>query len=413
MPPKKKTVQQREEELAQRIMNDVNAGMDARFQRFEQLMERFAPPAPAHPRDAALHPNNKRKNNHTNQDGISDPKVSRLDSDDDLEISFRTPSCDNDFNDDMNPNHTPSHSGHHTRQGTRRHPSECFAEPLHMSTNTAERDLQGTTTSRSHRPVSANTESWAAWATAHPTSMKPRRGFLPTSTHEATLDDSVDSQVKQLLATTVHTLGKGNTQPYDFPYKYILRGPEKVKAAINSVTLPEHLWGIFRIIHDPKTAPDIKPCLMVHIEQIVEDAREFEWELGVRRWSEEVFSRIAERRLTDGWHDYEEIQRMRMVISQSKPFTVRSQQQYQPREGYTKKHPNQSQANQDIMKGGPPCPDYNSTNGCPLNSGHIKNGKRLVHVCSFCLLNTSAANNHPEIFCRNKVRLTGSNNHFQ
>lgn len=128
-------------------------------------------------------------------------------------------------------------------------------------------------------------DSWAAWTTAHHTipPVGTSHASFPISTHDLTYDESVDNQVKQILATTVHNLGKGNTQPFDFPYKYILRGPEKVKAAINSVTLPEHLWGIFRMIHDPKSDPDTKPCLMLHIEQIVEDAREFEWETGVRR----------------------------------------------------------------------------------------------------------------------------------
>lgn len=45
MPNERKTVQEREQELAQRIMQDVNEGMDARFARFEQLLGRL-PPAP-------------------------------------------------------------------------------------------------------------------------------------------------------------------------------------------------------------------------------------------------------------------------------------------------------------------------------------------------------------------------------
>lgn len=43
MPNRKKTVLQREEELAKKIMEDVNAGIDARLERFERMMERFAP----------------------------------------------------------------------------------------------------------------------------------------------------------------------------------------------------------------------------------------------------------------------------------------------------------------------------------------------------------------------------------
>lgn len=42
MPKKKKTVLQREEDLAQRIMHEVNAGIKARFEKFERVMERMA-----------------------------------------------------------------------------------------------------------------------------------------------------------------------------------------------------------------------------------------------------------------------------------------------------------------------------------------------------------------------------------
>lgn len=259
-------------------------------------------------------------------------------------------------------------------------------------------------------------DTWAAWNTAHNTytlAIRPQR-HLPTSTRDVTFDENINSQVQQILATTAHNLGKGNSQPYDFPYKYVLRGPEKVKASINSVMLSEHLWGIFRIMHDPKTDPDIKPCLILHIEQIVEDAREFEWEAGVRRWSEEVFSRITEGRLVNGWHSYDEIQRMRLILAQSKPIPSRPQQQAYSRDAYNNKRSSSQANNQhDILKGGPPYPDYNSSTGCTLTSGHIKNGKRLVHVCSFCLHHTSASNPHPEAYWRNKIRLTGANNHFQ
>lgn len=278
-----------------------------------------------------------------------------------------------------------------------------------MSTNTVPCPAAAT------RHNQCNNDSWAAWSTAHSlrSSNPTSYGNLPTSTHEVPYNQALDSQVQQILATTVHNLGKGNAQPFDFPFKYIQRGLEKVKATINLVTLPEHLWGIFRIMHDPKTDPDVKPCLMMHIEQIVEDALEFDWELGVRRWSEEVFSRISEGRLVNGWHGYEEIQRMRMVIAQSKPLAPGQQGQNNYKDNYNKRQNYQSQSQQDVHRGGPPCPEYNSATGCTLNSGHIKQGKRMVHVCSFCLHHTSATNNHPEAYCRNKVCLTGSNPHFQ
>lgn len=117
---------------------------------------------------------------------------------------------------------------------------------------------------------------------------------------------------------------------------------------------------------------------------------------------------ISEGRLTNGWHSYDEIQRLRMTISQTKP--LQAHQASASRDQYNYKRPNQGpQQGSDMLRRGPPCPAYNSSAGCNLNSGHISNGKRMIHVCAFCLHNTSAVNPHPEVQCRNKIRLTGSN----
>lgn len=425
----KKTVQQREQELAQKIMNDVNAGMDERFARFEQLMERFAaptetqPPVVQHVPVKAVTRSDKRKADNQQETDAPAQKVSKpapKRANQPQKQTFHTAFNDHDDCTLAGTEQTLRDAPRHSTQATPRHPSNRFAETGPGCSARAPLVVDQQTDHRYNDPrpsappsTSGINDAWAAWSTAHerlPPYVNNTR--LPTSTQELQYNDTVDSRVQQLLANTVHNLGKGNQQPYDFPYKYILRGPEKVKALINSVTLPEHLWGIFRILHDPKTNQDIKPCLMVHIEQIVEDAREYEWEAGVRRWSEEVFSRISEGRLVSGWHSTDEIQRMRMILAQSKPIQA-AQVQHNQRDNYVRKVPSQTQQQSEILKGGPPCPDYNSTSGCTLKSGHIKNGKRLIHVCSFCLLNTSATNTHPEAYCRNKIRLTGGMNHFQ
>lgn len=419
MPNKKKTVLQREEELAQRIMNEVNAGIEARFEKFERVNERMAGIPDQQPSPSQSAENNKRPADQTPPEDSPARKVSKTNHCSTSRSNFHSTSNNHNSGPVVELDGTPGDTQRQSEQATPRHPVDYFAEQAagpsgytrHVDVSTNKGPRPGACA----LPNPSKNNAWAAWTAAHSlgSANNTRFGPLPTSTHEVPYNNALDSQVQQILASTMHNLGKGNSQPFDFPYKYILRGPEKVKASINSVTLPEHLWGIFRIMHDPKTDSDVKPCLIIHIEQIVEDAREFDWELGVRRWSEEVFSRISEGRLANGWHAYDEIQRMRMVIAQSKPSAPRQQTQGYYKENFNKRQQTQAQAQLDIHKGGPPCPDYNSTTGCTLNSGHIKHGKRMVHVCSFCLINTSAANNHPEAYCRNKVRLAGSNTHFQ
>lgn len=419
MPNKKKTVLQREQELAERIMQQVNQGIDDCFENFKRIMERMASASDQNSPTTRPGTSKKRPGEQDSPEDSPAPKVSKTVKNQDSNPSSHSSFSAVAARAEPSQAQTPAPLTRQSEQATPSHPADCFAEPWNAVNRFQDRAQTITNPDfrppHAHHPSRGISDLWAAWSTAHNTNSNIRNRFvnLPSFVHDAPVSDTLDSQVKQLLASTVHNLGKGNSQPYDFPYKYILRGPEKVKATINSVTLLEPLWGIFRIIHDSKTDADIKPSLMLHIEQIIEEAREFDWELGVRCWSEEVFSRISEGRLLTGWHAYEEIQRMRMVIAQSKPFVPKQQAPHNYRDNSNKKQLPHNQAQLDILRGGPPCPDYNSSTGCTLSSGHIKQGKRLVHVCSFCLYNTSTANYHPETYYCNKIHLTGSNNHFQ
>lgn len=292
---------------------------------------------------------------------------------------------------------------------------ERQAAPAHFSERSQVQEM-------GHKMADVNINNpWAAWSALQPqASNRFGLDFPPASTIGNPLyDDQVDSHVKQILASSVHNLAKGNVQAGIFPFKHVLRGPEKRQAQINSLTLSEHLWGIFRIIDDPKVDTSIKPELMRHMQQIVEDEQEFDWETGVRRWSEEVFSRVAQNRLPLGWHSRSEIQMLRLTISQTATPKILNNSGARDlpsmpaprRQNFANQHAQHLQ--QEVLKGGPPCPGFNSAKGCHLNSGHMVNGKKMVHVCSFCLINTSAANAHSEAQCRNKIRLANSSSHFQ
>lgn len=80
MPNKKKTVLQREEELAQRIMQEVNAGIEAKFKKFERVMERMAAITDQQPSTEPLHENNKRQAEQTAHDDSPPRKVSKTNS---------------------------------------------------------------------------------------------------------------------------------------------------------------------------------------------------------------------------------------------------------------------------------------------------------------------------------------------
>ena len=55
----------------------------------------------------------------------------------------------------------------------------------------------------------------------------------------------------------------------------------------------------------------------------------------------------------------------------------------------------------NIKGGGPPFKDFN-TGICVQQGGHMVEGVRRLHICSFCLVNISAIHPHPEQDCRIK-----------
>lgn len=159
------------------------------------------------------------------------------------------------------------------------------------------------------------------------------------------------------------------------------------------------------MLKDNAVPADIKPALLDHIEQICDDCREYDWPSAVRRWSEEVFSLIAEKRLERGWHATNTIQMLRFSISRDTTARLHNIKEQAPR--MRQQHSQPAEA----LRGGPPCPDFNSQKGCTLHSGHLAHGKRLMHICSFCLMNSAATYPHAEVVCRNKSKVSQAHFH--
>lgn len=135
------------------------------------------------------------------------------------------------------------------------------------------------------------------------------------------------------------------------------------------------------------------------MKEVAEETCQCEWNTHVRRWSEEVFSMIAERRLPEGWFSTAPIQNLRTGMSRvdNARLSLTKDTHFQ------KKHLPQA-AGSDPLKGGPTCAAINSAQGCYLQSGHTSNGVKQIHVCSYRLANTAAAHPHPEARCRTKQR---------
>lgn len=288
-------------------------------------------------------------------------------------------------------NNIPAHTPDHGQAATLRQ------QPSRPTVNITTPSVPGSSDNMNSNP-------WGTWVD----NSRPQTTFaLPC--HDTFDTDDVQHQVQNILASTAHSLSRGNVKPGTYPFKYITRGPDKHRVPINSVTLSEHLWGIIRMLKDDKVDQMIKPALVSHLEDIIEDSCEFEW-AGIRKWSDDVFGMIAEGRFPKGWDSVDRIQMLRMSVSRIANLSAHHKEPYNRRQNASSTHPNyDNNRTHEITRGGPPCMAFNSQAGCQLYPGHLVNGKRMLHICSFCLCNTSAAYNHSEVHCRNKQRFGAQN----
>lgn len=249
-------------------------------------------------------------------------------------------------------------------------------------------------------------DDWSAWVLAN-TDMLPPAGAQPLSVKEFSNDVNLQAQVKSIIESSASSLSKGTGKAGDFPFSYVKRGDDKRKATINSCSLPEHIWGIFAMIRDPLVPNDTKPSLLRHMEEIVEDCREYEWP-AVRRWSEEVFSLVAEGRLAGGWSNVSRIQLLRISLSNVVTAKLPNNKDAG---GKFKTSGVPQQSDNWRPTAGPPCFAYNQREGCSLPNGHFNNGKRLQHICSYCFFTSASVFYHSEQNCRKKARDSATKAH--
>lgn len=393
---KKNTTLVTEDELVEavsaRVTDQIRQDMNERFGRIDQVLDKLTAPREDPPL-RVLDQANKRP---AQQTGELEQPVEKAPHQD-IEVVDRA----------------NSHSSSGTLSATHQEFPTRPAQPVDMTYRHAHAPGLQELRATSGVNINNNNPAWNTWhAQQHHANSCPSTA----SAHQMfdappfTAGD-IDAQVRHIMDTTPHQL-KGNVPVGIFPFKKVTRGPEKKKLSFNMVTLPEHIYGMFRIIDDESVNPAIKPDIITHMREVAEDACEFERNGYVRRWSEEVFSLIAEDRLPGGWAATARIQNLRTGMSR-----VDAARLVAPRDvahpnrdaSHSKRPATQTYHPDTVLRGGPPCAAFNSPQGCTSQSGHMLNGKKQIHVCSYCLLNNAAA--HSEAMCRNKQRHSAS--HFQ
>lgn len=370
--------------VTDRVTENNRKDMDERFANFERLFERMAQPAPV--AQPPVTPAEKRPA----EDPAPEPPQRRQTRNVTRQAEDRAEyTSDSSFIDSALP-----------RQPASRTPSATITREA-TGLAAAGPEVQP----RAGVNNNNNNHTWNAWLGMQQPFSSQHLGFSGAQGLLAQGNQSLEDQVRYIMESTPHQLaGKTPSGGLNIPYKYVSRGPEKRRLAFNTVTLAEHIWGMFRMLDDECTDPSIKPFILAHMKEVAEDATEYEWNTHVRRWSEEVFNMIAEKRLPDSWKSTSRIQNLHTGMSRvdgARISSVKDNSQW--------KYQTQPLGN-DTLKGGPPCSAFNSQQGCSLQSGHMTGGVKQIHICSYCLANTAATHPHSEAKCRTKQHHAAS--HF-
>lgn len=274
------------EAVTARVTDDIKRDMDERFGRFERALERItATPAPSQPNMA-----------------VNTGPTSTDDSNSVDMVSVTT---------SQQPMDVSHHSNTTLATGNKQHGTTLATETPFQR---AQQAPHAAIPHPEARPASAHdvnknkdTHTWRAWSATqqHPEHNQAGNQRVFNFEEDALYDKHIDAQVRHIIEATPHHL-KGNL-PYDFPYNYVTRGPDKRKLSFNTVTLAEHIYGMFCMLDDSRLDPAVKPDIIEHMKEVAEDACEFEWPGYVRRWSEKVFSRNAEKSFPQGWGSVTEL----------------------------------------------------------------------------------------------------------
>ena len=195
---------------------------------------------------------------------------------------------------------------------------------------------------------------------------------------------------------------KGSSADFVFPYELVHRGDTGKKIKKGEASREEYVLGLIRLSTHPSfPTADIK-ALTIHQATIARDNCKLPWQL-VRRYSEEIFSQIADGRLPQGWKETGAIDLIRIE-------TIAMSNMDGNETGSTSKYTGRTAGDPkkqfDKASMGTPCIVWNreSSNCDKAQKGekHGSGAQTYVHICGFCAYVRRVVANHPEHKCYSK-----------
>ena len=171
-----------------------------------------------------------------------------------------------------------------------------------------------------------------------------------------------------------------------------------------------------------KCPPDWCEPLLAHISELVIMAHDWEWDTCLS-WSEEMFLKMSDGRLKEGWADTEAIKDCQLdAKSRGRMLTA----------SYTRSYARPSTSSAPSAAAGSavsscvagsfyhkdsdarPCHVWNNRPGtddapsCGFKADHDTFPERRLHICAYCAYRLKKCNFHKELNCEKKKRETGS-----
>lgn len=201
---------------------------------------------------------------------------------------------------------------------------------------------------------------------------------------------------------TKTTRKKGIPSSYVFPFEMVERGEEGKRIKKGDASKDEYTLGLIRLQSEPGFPRDSVPELFQHLEWVLQDNCVIPWPV-VRRYSEDIFTRIADGRLPKGWKDPVALQGVRLealAIMQHLPQTA-TQSKYP-----SQKTPAEPRNPYDKATVGIPCSVWNrDTDRCnkaERGESHSIGTIKYAHICGYCANVRHIVASHPESKCYSK-----------
>ena len=196
--------------------------------------------------------------------------------------------------------------------------------------------------------------------------------------------DDIDKQSKSVKPRNIRKSGRNRTaddvisKEIDWPHYHCYRGPDRLPARYEELSIPEFVQGYLTTALDGKQNAQTREKMLRHLQELMRDASDHRWE-HVRNYHAILLHQYEMERIT--WDSTGEIQKLRATYVFNARHAATSEKTAHTRY----------------------CASY-QRGGCSHQGDHTSPRGYVRHICAYCVTKNRGNYNHPENECRMKQR---------